>query len=541
VRGIWQFHTYTRGWGDIGYNYLIDQNGTIYEGRHGGDNVVGGHTKDYNTGSMAVALIGCHDTSDPTCRQLNGGRVAHPTAATYSSLTTLLSWKSKNYELDPLGRHVFCQWNGGGCLDLPVIAGHRDANSTSCPGDLVYGNLDNVRSETSYKNATYNWGYSAKQLSYNTTNNSGGSDDFTVTLQYKNTGSISWSNTANRVLLKTAVPSDRVSTFQGSGWLDASTPAVLNESVVNPGQVGTFTLHLRRPLNSQGIYQEFFRLQAEGIDDLKSYYMSAINIFCNIGSAANPRPNGVLVNDVITGKVYMLENGKKRWLKSAAAVYSNGYNFDRLTNISGAEAGLYPTGKDMYIREGTLISSPNAGKVYIIEETPDGYARHWVHFDAFQKFSLQWKVVQVSDAELAMYFEGDPLTAASDVPDGLLVNDSATGKVYLIQEGKKRWVLGHYPLFSNGFIYEDITNIDSSLLSAVPNGDPLKIREGTLMTSAGSQKLFVIDRLNGVYSRRWIRNSPAVTSAGFSWNAVNMLPDAEVDSYGDTASLSCHQ
>jgi hypothetical protein len=43
VRAIWNFHTYGRGWGDIGYNYLVDPNGVIYEGHNGGDNVVGTH------------------------------------------------------------------------------------------------------------------------------------------------------------------------------------------------------------------------------------------------------------------------------------------------------------------------------------------------------------------------------------------------------------------------------------------------------------------------------------------------------------------
>src|SRR5690606_21603494 len=48
VRAIWKFHTFTRGWGDIGYNYLVDINGVIFEGHLGGDDVVGTHSGDAN-------------------------------------------------------------------------------------------------------------------------------------------------------------------------------------------------------------------------------------------------------------------------------------------------------------------------------------------------------------------------------------------------------------------------------------------------------------------------------------------------------------
>jgi len=58
VQLIYYFHSITRGWGDIGYNYVIDPLGNVYEGRYGGDKVVGAHAKCYNNGSMGIAIIG---------------------------------------------------------------------------------------------------------------------------------------------------------------------------------------------------------------------------------------------------------------------------------------------------------------------------------------------------------------------------------------------------------------------------------------------------------------------------------------------------
>ena len=87
VRAIWSYHTITRGWGDIGYNYLIDPNGVIYEGRAGGDDAVAFHDTA-NYGSMGVSMLGTYSTSIPT-------------QATQDSLVQLLAWKASQRGIDP--------------------------------------------------------------------------------------------------------------------------------------------------------------------------------------------------------------------------------------------------------------------------------------------------------------------------------------------------------------------------------------------------------------------------------------------------------
>ena len=67
VRAVWEYHTYTRGWGDIGYNYLIDQQGRVYEGRFGGDNVAAGNVYTFNNGSLGVAVLGCFQSNNSAC------------------------------------------------------------------------------------------------------------------------------------------------------------------------------------------------------------------------------------------------------------------------------------------------------------------------------------------------------------------------------------------------------------------------------------------------------------------------------------------
>jgi hypothetical protein len=140
VRAIWSFHTITRGWGDIGYNFLIDPNGVIYEGRAGGDNAVGFHDTA-NYGSMGVSLIGTYSATAPTESALG-------------SLVELLSWKAEQRDIDPRGRSFYhgcsisqyCNPYNSGAI-VSTIAGHRDVTPgrTTCPGDALESLLPMVR------------------------------------------------------------------------------------------------------------------------------------------------------------------------------------------------------------------------------------------------------------------------------------------------------------------------------------------------------------------------------------------------------------
>ncbi len=141
VRAIWAFHTYPepsgRGWGDVGYNFLVDPNGVIYEGRSGGDNAVGFHDTG-NYGSMGVVLIGTFESVNPT-----------PSAQ--ESLVSLLAWKAQQRGIDPLGRSYYygcdiSSYCGNAGAITPNIAGHRDVTArTSCPGDMTANLLPSLR------------------------------------------------------------------------------------------------------------------------------------------------------------------------------------------------------------------------------------------------------------------------------------------------------------------------------------------------------------------------------------------------------------
>ena len=127
VRAIQYFHINGNGWYDIGYNFLVDPNGNIYEGRVGGDDAIGAHYCARNRNTMGVCMLGDYS-------------VIEPTIAAQQGLHKILAWKAAKETIDPLASSY--HYSVG---DLPHIAGHRDGGCTFCPGDGMYGLLGNVR------------------------------------------------------------------------------------------------------------------------------------------------------------------------------------------------------------------------------------------------------------------------------------------------------------------------------------------------------------------------------------------------------------
>ncbi|PIP65086.1 hypothetical protein COU77_01780 [Candidatus Peregrinibacteria bacterium CG10_big_fil_rev_8_21_14_0_10_49_16] len=126
VQALYEYHSDGKGWGDIGYHFIVDEEGTIYEGRAGGDAVIGGHAYCWNTGTVGIALLGNFELEQPTQDQIN-------------SLQWLLDHLIKKYDIN-LAKSV--SFHG---KTLPPIVGHDDLLSTVCPGHYMDYVLPQVR------------------------------------------------------------------------------------------------------------------------------------------------------------------------------------------------------------------------------------------------------------------------------------------------------------------------------------------------------------------------------------------------------------
>ncbi|XP_078310961.1 peptidoglycan-recognition protein SC2-like isoform X2 [Crassostrea virginica] len=107
LRGIQNYHMDTRGWSDIGYSFLVGQDGNIYEGR--GWHHVGAHTQGYNSRGFAASFMGNFMTHLPNAASLNA---------------------VKNL--------IACGIQKGFISHSYHLYGHRDVKTTECPGDRLY-------------------------------------------------------------------------------------------------------------------------------------------------------------------------------------------------------------------------------------------------------------------------------------------------------------------------------------------------------------------------------------------------------------------
>ncbi|MBA2508214.1 MAG: VCBS repeat-containing protein [Nocardioidaceae bacterium] len=143
LRGIYAYHTQSRGWSDIGYNYLVDRFGRLWEGRWGGVDrpVIGAHTLGYNDAAFAMSAIGNFD-------------VTRPSDAMVRSYGRLFAWKLSLHGVQPKASATI---NG---TALRAVNGHRDAGQTACPGRYLYDRIPAIRRQA----AAIQAGYGAREL-----------------------------------------------------------------------------------------------------------------------------------------------------------------------------------------------------------------------------------------------------------------------------------------------------------------------------------------------------------------------------------------
>lgn len=140
IRAIYQYHVKSNGWRDIGYNFLVDKCGTVYEGRAGGvaEPVLGAHTLGFNTDSAGVAALGTYVSTPVPAPQAEG-------------IAAVAAWKLGLTGQDPKGTATLIsssdgsRFKAGTPATFNTVSGHRDAFNTQCPGDALYAQLPNLR------------------------------------------------------------------------------------------------------------------------------------------------------------------------------------------------------------------------------------------------------------------------------------------------------------------------------------------------------------------------------------------------------------
>ena len=147
VRAVYAYDTLGLGISDMGYNFLVDRFGTIYEGRAGGVDkaVIGAHTAGFNENSFAVAVLGDFQHDRPSSATLS---------AVVTAVGSVAGWKLGLFHRDPMapvslvsnGKYGTSRYEAGQVANIPYsLIGHGDIGSTACPGKYLRTQLALIR------------------------------------------------------------------------------------------------------------------------------------------------------------------------------------------------------------------------------------------------------------------------------------------------------------------------------------------------------------------------------------------------------------
>jgi hypothetical protein len=315
IRGIYYWHATVLGWGDIGYNYLIDQNGNIYEGRSGGDGAVGAHVyrnkacaisrfggaeyeKNFNKGTVGISVLGDYEDLE-----LN--------SAVKSAITRLIANKAVQFAIEPNGESFFFD------NTYPNIVGHKDLDCTLCPGANLYQELDAIRSET--QNAYDQLGgrilsYAAKLASNTIKPAMFAGDQQTVTFKFRNQGKNDWEK--GKVYLNIYDLGDKPSRLYLNSWPGQYGHINFSEEIVKTGELATFTFDLKAPLEL-GMFKNIYRVMGpEEIIQRESFSITRIDSQYSAKLVSHTIPLAVLNKWRVPVVISFKNTGLGAWNKS---------------------------------------------------------------------------------------------------------------------------------------------------------------------------------------------------------------------------------
>ncbi|MFC1632731.1 N-acetylmuramoyl-L-alanine amidase [Patescibacteria group bacterium] len=548
MRSIYFYHAVTRGWGDIGYNYVVDPQGRIYEGRDGGDNVIGAHALGFNTGSLGISLMGNYENDSVT-------------SAATSAIANIIGQRFGQENIDPRARISF---NG---KTLYTISGHRDTKATACPGANLYAQLPNIR----HKAALLVSG----ALPYADGSFIRGSGP---TVYYIQNG-----------IKRAFTHPDTFKSWNPTGIISAQDYEIaLYPSGVKMGfapgvalrKDGTLTVYYigqdekRRAIPDPYTYQllglnaskvlsakpEHFVLNASDtklvlphdgdfmktpggpaiyrIDNMQKRPFPTMNIWLTWNAVdqvmdvseeyfklyATGKAQGfaedTLVRSSTSPAVYLIHNEQKRMFATQADLEFFGYSMEDIVSATDNELTFHVTGAAMRVLEtGTLVQTTGPA-IYYIE---NGTRRTFPTYNIFSFWRGEKSVMTLSADELALYERGP----AMGLPNGMVVSAIGSPAVYLIVDGEKHMFASATALFLLGYTFDDVIAVNSKDLDYNPAGPAIRVHEnGTLIKTATSGNIYIIE--NG--QKRWFPTA-RILNTWFASPTVEDILQSEMDLY----------
>ncbi|MBI4708868.1 MAG: N-acetylmuramoyl-L-alanine amidase [Candidatus Portnoybacteria bacterium] len=492
IQSIYRFHAVTNGWGDIGYNYLIAQDGKIYEGRWGGNGSRGAHAynsknhNNYNYGSIGIAFLGTYDASDIT-------------QVMYESAGRLIGWLAAANNLNPAETNRnFSIWNSdsktfSSVYSGPVISGHSDLDSAKPDPGVI--SLPKIRTlADQYKQKYQGIVYQSPSSSriYQIAN--GERKVFETISDFAASGASYQKIISVSQAQLDLFSADRFLKYPSGSLVQvASAPSIY---LIDEGKKRNLAITA----------SQFTKLGFDWVN-VKKITTGELNLYPE-GPNIIYGPDKELLKDP-QGKVFYVENGKKRWVTSGGLFGILGYQWSKVKAKPAEYMATILAGANMSYPSGTLLKG-SGSTVYLID---NGQKREFLSGQTFVALGYQWgKIITAIDEEVLVY----PVGAFMAYKDGTLIKSESDPTVYLVSSGQKRSFISAEQFLNLGYQWKNILTIPAGELSRyVLTGDAL-YPDGTLVQKVGD---FNVYRIEGGLAKL-IPDATTFNQLKLSWSKI---------------------
>ena len=481
------------GFGDIGYHYLIDPNGHIYQGREGKNGVIGAHVSGNNTGAIGIALIGTYGA------RINGKYISQKiTPAMKNSLIKLVAWLAAVNNID-LSRQV--QFNGH---QVYPLCGHRDLRATQCPGDKAYQILPTIR--LAARRMAKNYQKYLYQIS-------GHSEVYQIKngYQYQYTSLANFRHRFFRPVRIISVSQKFLSHFWPGQTVNFSDGTLIK--VKDNSKIYLIDQQRRRLLK---VSSSEFKKLGFSQELVKEVSPSQLN-FYQLGLPVVCPPENKLFQSEKDRKIYLTKNCRKHWFPSQQTFQYLKYSKEKVKIISGEQLEQYLDGGFVKYPDGTLLKG-DGPEIYLIKQ---GQRKLIPSFQLFQKLGFRSsQIIHISSDEISLY----PLSQPVVYPDRTLLKTKNNPTIYLVKNGSLHPIISWTMFQSLGYRLNQVLIIPDREMSFYSRDGFLKYPDGKLIRSQDNPKVYVIKNSQP----DWIKSAAEFKKSGYHWSDVIIISPQEL-------------
>ena len=236
------------------------------------------------------------------------------------------------------------------------------------------------------------------------------------------------------------------------------------------------------------------------------------------------KPNRSLIRVRNKPTVYVVEDGVKKPIPSESVLYSNGLTFNDVEIVEQDEADAYADGEAKCYADGTIVQEEGRSEVYVIA---NGEKKHIQDPNAFTSLGYNWNsIVKVKPGVLGLYRNGEAMKSNSTYPEGALIREVGKPTVYLVEGGKRKPISSLNIFNARRLDWNKVLVVGKDRVEKVPlANENLKYPDGALVRDPAG-KVYKIDQ----GKKRWIRSGDDLTGAGYkAENIINVTDVSEIN------------